>query len=57
MDNESARPGRGSRTDCPGHQYIGKAGVLRLAPRTGLGVTDSQARARVGEGRLRLFRR
>ncbi|WP_331716826.1 hypothetical protein [Streptomyces sp. 3214.6] len=34
-----------------------KAGVLCLAPRTGLGVIDSQARARVGEERLRLFRR
>ena len=36
---------------------LGKVGVLCLAPRPGLGVTDPQARARVGEERLRLFRR
>ncbi|MFC4505129.1 MULTISPECIES: crotonyl-CoA carboxylase/reductase [Streptomyces] len=39
------------------NQHIGKVGVLCLAPRPGLGVTDPQARARVGEERLRLFRR
>jgi crotonyl-CoA reductase len=38
------------------NQHIGKVGVLCLAPRTGLGVTDPEARARVGEERLRLFR-
>ncbi|GAA2961158.1 crotonyl-CoA carboxylase/reductase [Kitasatospora cinereorecta] len=39
------------------NQHIGKVGVLCLAPRPGLGVTDAQARARVGEERLSLFRR
>ncbi|MER5385556.1 crotonyl-CoA carboxylase/reductase [Streptomyces sp. NPDC002688] len=38
------------------NQHIGKVGVLCLAPRPGLGVTDPQARAKVGESRLRLFR-
>jgi crotonyl-CoA reductase len=37
------------------NQHIGKVGVLCLAPRPGLGVTDPQARARVGEDRLRTF--
>ncbi|MFR9795755.1 crotonyl-CoA carboxylase/reductase [Streptomyces sp. MS06] len=39
------------------NQHIGKVGVLCLAPRPGLGVTDPQARAEVGESRLRLFQR
>ncbi|NBM17296.1 crotonyl-CoA carboxylase/reductase [Streptomyces sp. GC420] len=38
------------------NQHIGKVGVLCLSPRPGLGVTDPEARARVGEERLRLFR-
>lgn len=38
------------------NQHIGKVGVLCMAPRPGLGVTDPQARARVGEERLRVFR-
>ncbi|MER5469953.1 crotonyl-CoA carboxylase/reductase [Streptomyces sp. NPDC002935] len=38
------------------NQHIGKVGVLCLAPSPGLGVTDPQARAKVGESRLRLFR-
>jgi crotonyl-CoA reductase len=37
-------------------QSIGKTSVLCLAPREGLGVTDSAARARIGEERLRRFR-
>jgi crotonyl-CoA reductase len=37
------------------NEHIGKVGVLCLAPRPGLGVTDPQARARVGEDRLRAF--
>ena len=39
------------------NEHIGKVGVLCLAPRSGLGVTDPQARAQVGEERLRLFRK
>jgi crotonyl-CoA reductase len=35
----------------------GKVGVLCLAPREGLGVDDAELRAKVGEDRLRLFRR
>ncbi|WP_328338865.1 crotonyl-CoA carboxylase/reductase [Streptomyces violaceus] len=38
------------------NQHIGKVGVLCLAPRPDLGVTDPEARARMGEERLRLFR-
>ncbi|RST08905.1 crotonyl-CoA carboxylase/reductase [Streptomyces sp. WAC07149] len=38
------------------NEHLGKVGVLGLAPRAGLGVTDAQARARVGEERFRLFR-
>ncbi|GAA2057368.1 crotonyl-CoA carboxylase/reductase [Nocardiopsis rhodophaea] len=38
------------------NQHIGKVGVLGLAPEPGLGVTDPEARARVGEDRFRLFR-
>ncbi|RKT07841.1 crotonyl-CoA carboxylase/reductase [Streptomyces sp. 3211.6] len=37
------------------NEHLGKVGVLGLAPRAGLGVTDAQARARVGEERFRLF--
>ncbi|MBN0043606.1 crotonyl-CoA carboxylase/reductase [Streptomyces actuosus] len=39
------------------NEHVGKVGVLCLAPRPGLGVTDPQARAKVGEDRLRLFQR
>jgi crotonyl-CoA reductase len=38
------------------NQHIGKVGVLCLAPEPGLGVTDPQARARIGERRLSMFR-
>jgi crotonyl-CoA reductase len=38
------------------NRHIGKVGVLCLAPEEGLGVTDWERRARVGEGALRLFR-
>ncbi|WP_328722942.1 crotonyl-CoA carboxylase/reductase [Streptomyces sp. NBC_00247] len=34
------------------NRHIGKIGVLCLAPEPGLGVTDPQTRARIGEGRL-----
>ena len=36
--------------------HVGKVGVLCLAPREGLGVTDPVTRERIGERRLRLFR-
>jgi crotonyl-CoA reductase len=49
--NEVATAARSVQTN----QHIGKVGVLCLAPRPGLGVTDPQARARVGEDRLRTF--
>jgi crotonyl-CoA reductase len=39
------------------NQHIGKVGVLCLAPQPGLGVTDQNARERIGEHRLRTFRR
>ncbi|MFF8193556.1 crotonyl-CoA carboxylase/reductase [Streptomyces bobili] len=39
------------------NQHIGKVGVLCLAPSPGQGVTDPQARAKVGEDRLQIFRR
>jgi crotonyl-CoA reductase len=35
----------------------GKLGVLCLAPREGLGVTDPELRAKVGEHKLTMFRR
>lgn len=38
------------------NQHIGKVGVLCLAPEPGLGVTDPQGRARIGEERLKTFR-
>ncbi|WP_370422324.1 crotonyl-CoA carboxylase/reductase [Streptomyces sp. QH1-20] len=38
------------------NEHLGKVGVLGLAPRPGLGVTDPEARARVGEERFQLFR-
>ncbi|MGC5346846.1 crotonyl-CoA carboxylase/reductase [Streptomyces sp. DT24] len=38
------------------NQHIGKVGVLCLAPRTGLGVTDHQLRERFGEDRLNPMR-
>ncbi|MGW1555220.1 crotonyl-CoA carboxylase/reductase [Streptomyces sp. NPDC002144] len=39
------------------NQHIGKVGVLCLAPHPGLGVTDPNAREKIGEHRLRMFRR
>ncbi|MFI5685198.1 crotonyl-CoA carboxylase/reductase [Streptomyces sp. NPDC051636] len=39
------------------NEHIGKVGVLCLAPRTGLGITDPQARTRIDERRLNAFRR
>lgn len=38
------------------NQHVGKVGVLCLAPEEGLGITDPELRARVGENRLRLAR-
>ncbi|MFF5705568.1 crotonyl-CoA carboxylase/reductase [Streptomyces sp. NPDC012794] len=38
------------------NEHLGKVGVLGIAPRPGLGVTDARARARVGEERFQLFR-
>ncbi|MFV8132210.1 crotonyl-CoA carboxylase/reductase [Streptomyces syringium] len=38
------------------NEHLGKVGVLGLAPRPGLGVTDPEARAHVGEERFQLFR-
>jgi crotonyl-CoA reductase len=39
------------------NQHIGKVGVLCLAPRPGMGVTDPQAREKIGDERLTAFRR
>ena len=39
------------------NRHEGKIGVLCVAPREGLGVTDPVTRARVGEDRLTIFRR
>ncbi|MEV5559740.1 crotonyl-CoA carboxylase/reductase [Nonomuraea wenchangensis] len=39
------------------NQHVGKVGVLALAPSEDLGVEDHALRARIGEDRLRLFRR
>ncbi len=39
------------------NEHEGKFGVLCLAPREGLGVTDPEFRAKVGEDRITLFRR
>ncbi|MGW7255713.1 crotonyl-CoA carboxylase/reductase [Streptomyces sp. NPDC054834] len=39
------------------NQHIGKVGVLCLAPRPGMGITDPEARSRIGERRLSAFRR
>jgi crotonyl-CoA reductase len=39
------------------NRHEGKIGVLCLAEREGLGVTDPEFRARVGEDRLTIFRR
>ncbi|MEO3814451.1 crotonyl-CoA carboxylase/reductase [Sphaerisporangium sp. B11E5] len=38
------------------NHHVGKAGILCLAPREGLGIEDHALRERVGESRLRLFR-
>jgi crotonyl-CoA reductase len=37
--------------------HEGKIGVLCLAPQEGLGIEDPEMRARVGEDRIRAFRR
>jgi crotonyl-CoA reductase len=39
------------------NRHEGKIGILCLAPREGLGVTDAATRQRIGENRLRVFRR
>jgi crotonyl-CoA reductase len=38
------------------NEHVGKIGVLCLAHREGLGVESPEMRAKIGEGRLRLFR-
>ena len=38
------------------NEHLGKVGVLCLAPKAGLGVSDPVRRAEIGEGRLGLFR-
>ena len=38
------------------NRHEGKIGVLCLAEREGLGITDHDLRAKVGEDRLRIFR-
>ena len=37
--------------------HEGKIGVLCLAPGEGMGIDDPEARARIGEDRITLFRR
>ncbi|MFE3701981.1 zinc-binding dehydrogenase [Nocardia tengchongensis] len=37
------------------NEHLGKIGVLCLAPRTGLGITDPEARQRHGEERMALW--
>jgi crotonyl-CoA reductase len=39
------------------NRHEGKIGILCVAPREGLGVTDPELRERVGESRLSIFRR
>ena len=39
------------------NRHEGKIGILCVAPREGLGVSDPETRARVGEKRLTIFRR
>jgi crotonyl-CoA reductase len=39
------------------NRHEGKIGVLCLAPREGLGISDPATRASVGEDRLTIFRR
>jgi crotonyl-CoA reductase len=39
------------------NRHEGKIGVLCLAPREGLGVSDAATRERIGEDRLTIFRR
>ncbi len=38
------------------NSHTGKVGILCLAPKEGLGITDPELRARVGEDRINLFR-
>jgi crotonyl-CoA reductase len=37
--------------------HEGKIGVLCLAPQEGLGITDPELRAKVGEDKINIFRR
>jgi crotonyl-CoA reductase len=37
--------------------HEGKLGVLCLAPKEGMGVTDPELRAKIGEEKLTIFRR
>jgi crotonyl-CoA reductase len=37
--------------------HEGKIGVLCLAPREGLGISDPELRAKVGEDKINIFRR
>ena len=39
------------------NRHEGKIGVLCVAPREGLGITNPELRAKVGEKRLTIFRR
>jgi crotonyl-CoA reductase len=39
------------------NEHEGKLGILCLAPREGLGITDPDKRARIGEDKITLFRR
>jgi crotonyl-CoA reductase len=39
------------------NRHEGKIGVLCVAPSEGLGISDPELRARVGEDRLTIFRR
>ncbi|WP_340384848.1 crotonyl-CoA carboxylase/reductase [Streptomyces sp. SS7] len=50
--NDVAAAARSVQTN----QHIGKVGVLCLAPRPGLGVTDPGARSRIDDKRLHAFR-
>lgn len=39
------------------NRHEGKLGVLCLAPEEGLGIQDPEKRARIGEDKIRMFRR
>jgi crotonyl-CoA reductase len=38
------------------NQHLGKVGVLCIAPEEGLGIEDPEQRARIGEGKIEMFR-